>query len=296
MKMINWPSGGKKKKEEATKPEHSLLSAETLEKVKSYEKPVEIVLESLSPSIEDGSIGAVVGIDGGGRQPAKMLSHMISKLYGARNFPPPTEGFFAVGQNDSGKIGNQTKEGAERLRTAITQMTRTLDPSKKVLIVDETIDSGRSVALVAKPFVDAGFQVEVVGIGAFYFDANERFLLSKETPLTDDERERIRVIQKETAEIRAKHSYAYDPEVQAATQREKDVIESILYHALPLHIGMRDEPERLRAGASRIPNVPYLPPHIVSPTVNAITEVLQGIGDGIVARYEAKKTQEKTAP
>lgn len=294
--MIQWPRVGRKKEQEPPKPEHPLLSAESLAQIHSYEKPAEVVLESLSPSIEDGSIGAVVGIDGGGRQPAKMLSHMITKLYGARNFPPPAEGFFAVGQNDSGKIGNQTKEGAERLQTAISQMTRTLDRSKKVLIVDETIDSGRSVSRIAKPFVDAGFQVEVVGIGAFYFYPNEKFLLSRETPLTDEERERIRVIQKETAEICAKYSHHYGPEAQAATQREKDVIESILYHALPLHIGMQGEPERLRAGASRIPNVPYLPPHIVSPAVNAITEVLEGIGDDIVARYETKHAHEKTAP
>lgn len=294
MKMIQWPPGRKKKEEEASKPEHPTLSTETLASIKSYEKPAETILESLSTSIEDGSIGTVIGIDGGGRHPAKMLSHMVGKLYEARHFRRPQESFLAVGQNDSGKYGTQSPEGAERLKKAIDTLVQNIDPTKKVLIVDETLDSGASATLIVEPLILAGLQVEIVAFGSFY--QKERFRIPKRgARLTDKQQEDV---QKMRDQIEAtSKKYGYGTKTVEEQQKLDAMLEPLLFHVVPLHVGTPGyEMARLPLSARRIPNAPYLPPHITGQAEEATTHMLNGLGDDIVARYETKHAHEKTAP
>lgn len=282
--MRHWPTVNREK--EVPKQE-SLLDEKILVAIQSFETPAESILESLSPSIEDGSIGAVIGIDGGGRHVATMLSGMITTLYEKRGFTPPVTSFVAVGQNDSGKYGNQSEEGRKRLEIAITHIAESIDPSRKILIVDDTLDSGASVSLLAGPLKKKGFQVEVVAFSSFTKKGSMQ--VKKSELLTEEQHARRRELVSNLDQVISR--FGYGPEARRAREEMDAELHPLLYFTLPLHVGVYggNEMAKLPVGATRIPNVPYLPPYVTDLKVEEVKRQLQNIGDGVVSRYEAKR-------
>lgn len=289
--MLNWPPGKKRKeaeKEEAPKP---LLSAEDREALGYLERPMETLASSLGPSIEDGSIGAVIGVQGSGQLPAEMLGGMLDKLYEKRKHPSPFKAFIALSrptyQGETFK-----KEMVAAVRTWAKRLAPSLDRSKKVLIVDDSLVYGETIQPVYEAFHELGFAVEVAVVST-----TRRNPLSIPRPLPPgrekEELERRSALWNRVHDIEMEMTGG-DLETDRRLKEKADAIRfGELTYKIPLHVGeyageMRHIPYnggtvvKPREGVDAAPST-------LTPAAIAAREFLGGIADRIVARYEAGK-------
>ncbi len=116
------------------------------------------LLEKIREKILHNEYGAVLGIDSSGRVPALLMSETINKVY-EHNKQPHIPLFFIAGFRQSQDIQNKYQELLDFLDT--DELRTQHQNGKKILIVDDVITTGRSVAPIVEAMQKKGYIFEV---------------------------------------------------------------------------------------------------------------------------------------
>lgn len=137
----------------ATRADLKLVSPYEKEMFKELENLAPLLLASLHHEIQQGHIGTIIGIDGSGRMPSILMSNAIKLMQKKRGFEGPKLHFL------NGKIAE--KAGAlEQLPDAIRR--KNIETGRKVLVVDDTYNTGASVSAIITELEAQGYDVELV--------------------------------------------------------------------------------------------------------------------------------------
>lgn len=144
------------------------------ESIGGLEIPAKELLRQLSPEIERGAYRAVLGIDSSGRIPALILSGVIKNRYEVLGHDSPKTLFLAGGV-DLSVEKLEEKQGAIREYIKTLLENGTLSRESKVLVVEDTTISGRSL----RSITDA-LRAEEVPFDVAIFALNETVGVTRE--------------------------------------------------------------------------------------------------------------------
>jgi adenine/guanine phosphoribosyltransferase-like PRPP-binding protein len=170
------PEGGSKKRKE------SFIFSEIAE----LERPFQIILEKLKSRIENGEYGLVVGDDASGRIPALVMSRFLNKVNKEKGLDNVATKFFAGGGSFSKHLKVQ-KKGKEipdtTVEIAVSLMKSDLPKVNKVLVVTDSMVTGRSLKPILGALRASGVSYDIVSVGldpALADHAIENFDASKD--------------------------------------------------------------------------------------------------------------------
>ena len=78
--------------------------------VEQMNAPIREILKKISPDIEQGNYGLIIGDDASGRLPTLLLSNIIKAAYHERDYPLPGVRFIAGSRNLDGKRKMEKKK------------------------------------------------------------------------------------------------------------------------------------------------------------------------------------------
>lgn len=135
------------------------------------------MLAHMKDRINRGDYGLIIGDDASGRIPALIFDKVLKKIYSERNFNSPQTIFLAGSSGLSQeKVEEKTKKLLNYFEKELVNMLGSekmeLLKSKKILIVTDTIYSGRGLKPLTDVLKDNGFNFDIATIGFFPFDYN----------------------------------------------------------------------------------------------------------------------------
>lgn len=131
------------------------------EAVAVLEKPLSTILESLRPSLEQGEFDTIIGDDASGRIPTLILRKVIGEIYGRAGRKGPDTLFFAGGGS---AVAHEKKTDIKDPTGEITAFLEKR-PSKKVLVVTDTIVTGVSLIPLTTALRKTKIKYEVATVG-----------------------------------------------------------------------------------------------------------------------------------
>lgn len=136
-----------------------------LEEVAELEAPIKKIIEQIRDRIEGGEYGLVIGDDASGRVPALILGNFIKRISDLRKLPRPNIIFIPGKLIDYKSQGQESlyDERQERLEDHLEKWRA--DKSRKILIVTDTILTGRSLKELVRSIQDLGYGVDITAIG-----------------------------------------------------------------------------------------------------------------------------------
>ncbi|MBI2062414.1 MAG: phosphoribosyltransferase [Candidatus Yanofskybacteria bacterium] len=120
-----------------------------LEKVAELEVPMRKILEQMLESLEKGEYDLIIGIDASGRIPTLIVDKFVSRVYQNKGYELPIFRFIA---------------GSIRKEDAVSKV-KEWNPHRRVLIVEDTINTGDSVRSLSKALGESGISFDVIAVG-----------------------------------------------------------------------------------------------------------------------------------
>ena len=155
--------------------------------IEELSKPLLKILENLRPDVESGSYKVILGDDGSGRIPALILAKAINTIYATKGHDKALIRFVAGGRHLRSRVGQSTvrEQMLEQMARIGTdaEMDMTEVPSKivllfrrlfptdtegvreKVLIVTDTIGTGKPTRFLVEAFAANGIKADVATLG-----------------------------------------------------------------------------------------------------------------------------------
>ena len=175
------------------------------------EKIIPNLLEEIRTDIEQGSIGTIVGIDRGGRIPALIFREIINRRYKELGYEKVATTFFRGVDRYNGAGPARTKA----LRTALEKNPP--QRNRKVLIIDDTMDTGKTNRSLVQTYVELGYEPIVL-------------ILSKKLGFSGKSGEIVKT------DIR------FSREIMRPSAAGGSVPDWEVYHKTPVFLGDEDEP------------------------------------------------------
>ncbi len=184
-----------------------LLSETEREDLHALEEPITKIINELRPQIETGQYKIILGDDASGRIPTLIMGRIIQKLYEAKGYPPPLIRFIAGStklydeEMEQEKL-EEVEKHLRRIKSEIYGKSSEPEPSKtsfwgrlaprsvryrtqekrkptpSVLIVTDTIASGRSVDMLSRGLKKNALRGDIASIG-IVFDSEDKKGLEK---------------------------------------------------------------------------------------------------------------------
>jgi hypoxanthine phosphoribosyltransferase len=139
----------------------TIKERDATEIMQSIRYDIGLILDKIRPAIESHTYDIVIGVDGGGRLPALVLGKTLDTIYHAHN-EEKTKTFFLAGTRDitPWKLDEKLEKLNEFFKQPIFEQLK--NSSKKVLLVEDVIQTGRSLSPIVKTLKKLGINYEVV--------------------------------------------------------------------------------------------------------------------------------------
>ena len=131
-----------------------------IEEIDQLGQPIFDVLQELKESINKGDYGMVIGDDASGRVPAMIIQKVLKNIYQEKGFSPP-EVRFVTGSKGAKDPEHKAKLLDEYL---IKALPGTIETDRRVLVVTDMIDSGRSIEPLVTALSKSGVKFDVVTV------------------------------------------------------------------------------------------------------------------------------------
>lgn len=127
------------------------------DEIGELEEPIKKILEQISSKFEKGEYDLMIGIDASGRIPALIIFKVAEHIYQKRKIAVPLFRFVA---------------GDAAPKSELKKVISGWNPRKKVLIVDDIVHSGESIAGLVGVLDDLNIQYDVAAIDAtgYFYD------------------------------------------------------------------------------------------------------------------------------
>lgn len=231
----------------------SALSKDQRYVIESLEKPIENILTQLSPKIERGEYGLIVGDDASGRVPALILRSVIDAAYEKHGYKKAVTRFvagtrFIDPDQEGDKFGKEVD--------FFIRLKDKMGASRRALVVTDTIHTGESIVFIVDALKAAGIQADVAAI------AKIRSGVPLPESLRDD------------SDLEIAAGSATTPAIHTAYP-----LAGVGKFPEDLHARRLDEEQRLK--------YPGIEPLAYQATVNATRELAKDIAARLVTRYES---------
>lgn len=129
--------------------------------MESMKLDLQNIFEKIKTAVDSHLYGIVIGIDGSGRVPALVLGETLNLIYQAKKEQEP-ERLFISGSRSLDLYDKEKKEND--LRKFFQQEKFKLNKlnNRKILIVDDIVDSGNSLELITKILKELELPYEIV--------------------------------------------------------------------------------------------------------------------------------------
>jgi hypoxanthine phosphoribosyltransferase len=144
---------------------------EAKQKVLQTKIPVQRIVEKLTPVLESGEIQLIIGDDASGRIPTAIFRKIFDLAYKERGFTTPETRFITGGgrgwENLEGKERNEKKKKIEEFLSDVKSDVEKKfgKPMKNVLVVTDTVDTGKSLDILMETLKEAGMTAAVASLG-----------------------------------------------------------------------------------------------------------------------------------
>lgn len=144
-----------------------------LNAVAELENPTKKIIDKIRSRIENGEYGLIIGDDASGRIPAIILGNFIKRVSEIKGVPKPNIIFIP------GKLGKDMPQELFFKRNRRKHLEEHIskwgaDKNKRILIVTDTIETGRSLATLVYSLSELGYSVDVATIGLGLFNEDKR--------------------------------------------------------------------------------------------------------------------------
>ena len=127
------------------------------ESIQGLKEPIEKLLVQMHTAIENGEYNLIIGMDTSGRLPTLIFDRIIKHIYKQNGNESPTTIFSPGKYLEYHYLGDGKSEIDKQLQTLT-------DKTKKVLIVDDIVATGRSVKKLAELLDNLGVKFDVATI------------------------------------------------------------------------------------------------------------------------------------
>ena len=132
------------------------VSETSSREIEALRTPMANLIDRIRPSIERGDYGLVLGIDGSGRVPARIVWEVAKKINKGES---SIDLKFIAGSSPAGLSEEDRASKETQLQDYFRGLN--LDKSKKIIIIDDTISSGNSLKSICEVLRSRGYKFDV---------------------------------------------------------------------------------------------------------------------------------------